>query len=264
MRVFADEFKEENMPFAEISTGACLHYEDLNPDADRIPVVCLHGLLGTGPKDLGHVLDWLAEEGYQVIAPSLRGYGESTPKPRDFPFRFYNRDAEDVLAFLDALEIKRCHLFGYSDGGEVALICAGTEPERFTTVATVGSVGYQGQKVRQVVMGYRPGREWITSEEIEMHNIENPDAFSAQWVRSMVMLVDSGGDVAVSLAPKISSPLLMMLGDKDTLNPREYAERIVQAAKNAQIEMFDSGHGVHDEQTEQFRKVYKAHLQRGE
>lgn len=250
------------MSFAEISTGVRLHYEHLNPDVEGIPVVCLHGLLGTGRKDLGQILDWLAEEGYQVIAPSLRGYGESTPKPRDFPYRFYNRDAEDVLAFLEALNIEHCHLFGYSDGGEVALICAGTQPERFATVTTVGSVGFMGQKVRQVVMGYRPGSQWITQEEIEIHGIENPDAFSAQWVRSMVMLVDSGGDVALSLAPKITAPLLMMLGEKDTLNPREYAEKLLQNVKNGKLEMFGAGHPVHDEQTEQFRKVYKAHLGR--
>lgn len=250
------------MPFAEISTGARLYYEHLNPDADGIPVVCIHGFLGTGRKDLGSVLDWLAEEGYQVIAPSLRGYGESTPKPRDFPYRFYHRDADDMLAFLHALGLKRCHLFGYSDGGEVSLICAGTQPELFATVATVGAVGYMGPEVRKVVMEFRPGSERITEEEIEMHGISDPDAFSAQWVRSMVMLVDSGGDVALSLAPRISAPLLMMLGKQDTLNPREYAERLLKDVKNGRLEMFDAGHAVHFQQTERFQQVYKAHLER--
>jgi pimeloyl-ACP methyl ester carboxylesterase len=248
------------MPFAKISTGANLYYEHLNPDAEGIPIVCIHGLLGTGRKDLGQVLDWLAEEAYQVIAPSLRGYGESSPKPRDFPYRFYHRDADDVLAFLETIGIERCHLFGYSDGGEVSLICAGTQAERFATVATVGAVGYMGAEVRQVIMGYRPGSEWITQEEIEIHTIPDADAFAAQWVRSMVMLVDSGGDVAVSLAPKITASLLMMLGEKDTLNPRECAERLLKDVKNGKLAMFNAGHPVHDQQTEQFRQIYKAHL----
>lgn len=252
------------MPFVEISTGARLHYEHLNPDRDGIPIVCLHGLLGTGRKDLGQVLDWLAEEGYQVIAPSLRGYGESRPKPRNFPYRFYNRDADDVLAFLDTINIERCHLFGYSDGGEIALICAGIQAERFATVATVGAVGYLGAEVRKVVMGYRPGSQWITQEEIEMHNISNADAFSAQWVRSMIMLVDSGGDVALSLASKITAPLLMMLGKQDKLNPQEYAEKLLAGVKNGKLEMFDAGHPVHDEQIKRFRQVYKAHLEKVE
>jgi valacyclovir hydrolase len=248
------------MPFAETKTGARLFYEDLNPDTKGLPIVCLHGLLGTGRKDLGDVLDWLAEEGYRVIAPSLRGYGESTPKPRDFPYGFYKRDAEDIVAFLEAIQVEKCHILGYSDGGEVALVCAGLDPERFATVTTIGSVGFQGPIVRSVVMGYRPGSQWITPEEIEMHGIPDPDAFSAQWVRSTIMLIDSGGDIAVSLAPNMTAKLLIMLGDKDSLNPREYAEHFLQGVKNGRVEMFDAGHPVHEQQKDAFQKAFMAHI----
>ncbi|MEO1646292.1 MAG: alpha/beta fold hydrolase, partial [Chloroflexota bacterium] len=144
------------MPFAETTTGANIHYLDLNAEADGMPVVLLHGLLGTGATHFENLNDWLIENGYRVIAPSLRGYGESTPKPRDFPYEFYKRDAKDVLAFLEAIDISRCHLLGYSDGGEIAFICAGTEPERFVSVTTIGAVGYMGPDVRSVMMGYRP------------------------------------------------------------------------------------------------------------
>jgi pimeloyl-ACP methyl ester carboxylesterase len=248
------------MPFAETKTGARLFYEDINPDAEGLPVVCLHGLLGTGRKDLGAVLDWLAAEGYRVIAPSLRGYGESTPKPRDFPFGFYKRDAEDVLAFLEAIQVERCHLMGYSDGGEVSLICAGTKPELFASVATIGAVGFQSPDIRAVVLNYRPGSEWITPEECEMHGIPDPDAFSAQWVRSTVMLVDSGGDIAVSVAKHITAKVLVMLGVKDKLNPRECAEVFLKDVKNGRIEMFDAGHPVHEEQEAAFQEVFMQHI----
>lgn len=252
------------MPFAELLTGATLHYEDLNDNADGLPVVVLHGLLGTGRKDLGHVLDWLAEEGYRVIAPSLRGYGQSTPKPRDFPFNFYKRDAKDILAFLDELNISRCHLLGYSDGGEVALICSGTRPDLFTSVATIGSIGFMGPDTRAVMMGYRAGSQWITQDEIDMHGIPDADKFSAQWVRSMVMLVDSGGDVAMSIASHITASVLLMLGNRDRLNPREYAEKFLENVKNGRVVSFEAGHPVHDQQTEQFREIYLMHIQNAE
>ncbi len=252
------------MPFADTGTGANLFYEHLNPGAEGIPVVVLHGLLGTGRKDLGQVLDWLADEGYEVIAPSLRGYGESTPKPRDFPYKFYNRDAKDTLGFLQAINIEKCHILGYSDGGEVALICGGTDPGRFVSVATIGSIGYMGPDTRAVMMAYRPGSEWIEASEIEMHEIPDADRFSAQWVRSMVQLVDSGGDVAVSLAPQMTMPVLIMLGDKDRLNPREYAEKFLEGVAKGKIAMFDAGHPVHDEQTDLFRKTFLAHLKNAE
>lgn len=250
------------MPFAETHTGTNLHYEHLNPNADGMPIIVLHGLLGTGRKDLGHVLDWLADEGYEVIAPSLRGYGESTPKPRDFPYRFYERDADDVLAFLEALNIEKTHILGYSDGGEVALICAGKEPERFVTVAAIGAGGYMGAEIRPRVMGYRRGSEWITQDEIDMHHIPDADKFWAQWVRSIIMLIDSGGDIALSLAPKMTAPVLIMLGERDELNPRIFADKFLEQVANGRVEMFDAGHPVHDEQTEEFRKVYLAHIQK--
>ena len=252
------------MPFAEISTGANLFYEHLNPDAEGIPVVVLHGLLGTGRKDLGHVLDWLADEGYEVIAPSLRGYGESTPKPRDFPYKFYHRDADDILAFLEAIDVQKCHVLGYSDGGEVALICGGTQPQRFASVATIGSIGYMGPDTRAVMMNYRPGSQWIEAEEIQLHGIPDADKFAAQWVRSMVQLVDSGGDVAMSLAPSMTMPVLIMLGDKDKLNPREYAEKFLENVTHGKVVMFDAGHPVHDQQKDQFRKTFLAHLKQAE
>jgi valacyclovir hydrolase len=217
-------------------------------------------MLGTGRKDLGQVLDWLATESYTVIAPSLRGYGESTPKPRDFPYRFYDRDADDVLAFLDALNIEKAHLLGYSDGGEVALVCSGKQPQRFATVATIGAVGYMGPDVRPHVMAYRSGSQWITPEEIALHSIPDPDTFAAQWIRAMVMLIDSGGDVALSLAPKITAPVLMMLGEQDKLNPRKYADKFLESIANGRVIMFEAGHAVHDQQSEQFRKTYLAHL----
>lgn len=252
------------MPFADIATGATLFYEHLNPNADGDPVIVLHGLLGTGRKDLGHVLDWLAEQGYEVIAPTLRGYGESTPKPRTFPFQFYKRDARDVLAFLDSINVTKCHILGYSDGGEVAFISAGTDPQRFLSVASIGSIGYMGPDIRAVVMGYRPGSQWIEPEEIEMHGITNADQFAASWVRSMVQLIDSGGDVAVSLAKHMTMPILVMLGEKDTLNPRKYADVFLQDAPNGQVVMFDAGHPVHDQQTDLFRAVFLKHLKHAE
>lgn len=249
------------MPFAELSTGARLHYEHLNSRTDQTPILALHGLLGTGRKDLGHVLDWLAAKGYEVIAPSLRGYGESTPKPRDFPYRFYHRDAEDVLTFMQTLNLEQVHLLGYSDGGEVALVCAGQESTRFKTVTTIGSVGYMGPDVRPVIMNYRPGSEWITPQEIEMHQIPDADAFSAQWVRSMVMQIDSGGDVAVSVASRLNMPLLMMLGTHDKLNPRRYADQfIASGVPDGRVMMFDCGHAIHDQQTELFQKAFLEHI----
>src|SRR5262249_16101366 len=118
------------MPFADISTGARLYYEDRGQGE---PIILVHGLVGSPAEHFPRVMDWL-EPHYRVLGLTLRGYGHSTPKPRDFPLQFYHRDANDVLAFMDALNLQQSHILGYSDGGEVSLVAVGTQPERFKSV----------------------------------------------------------------------------------------------------------------------------------
>jgi len=239
------------MPFCDISTGARLHYEDIGQGE---ALIALHGLLGTAKIDLGNTINWLSKD-YHIYGPSLRGYGESTPKPRDFPLDFYHRDAKDVLAFMDALGIQSAHLLGHSDGGEVALVAAGLQPERFKSVAVIGAVGNFSAALRPRVQSLFPAT-WITEAQKQLHGIPDADAFILQWVNAMKHTIDSGGDVSLSLAPNITCPLLIMLGDKDTLNPAEYALKFVEHTPNGRLEMFQCGHVVQDEQWDAFQRVY--------
>lgn len=241
------------MPFADLPTGAQLHYDDTGALSPTPPVILVHGLLGTAELHFPQVTAWLAER-YRVLGVTLRGYGRSTPKPRDFPTDFYHRDARDVLAFMDALGIAKAHILGYSDGGEVALIAAGTAPERFASVMTIGAVGYFGPAMRPVVQRMYPG-DWITDEEIQIHSIPDRKAFVLGWITAAKAMIDAGGDVSLSLAPKISAPLLLMLGDQDTLNPQEYGQRFVDATPHGQLRMFACGHPIHDQAWDEFRQV---------
>ena len=247
------------MPLIEISTGATLHYEDLQRNHIETPVILIHGLLGTARGHLGHVMDWLDGQGFRVIGLTLRGYGQSLPKPRDFPENFYHRDAEDLLAFMDALAIEKAHLIGFSDGGEVVLITAGQQPQRVASSIAIGAVGNFGAELRPVFQRIYPGN-WITDAEKQEHEFTDAASFTRGWVRSMTRMVDAGGDVSLSHAPNITGPLIIMLGKDDTLNPEKYGRRFVEKVTHGRVEMFDCDHYVHDEQTESFYQVTLAHL----
>ncbi len=245
------------MPYVDTATGARLEYVE---QGQGQPLIALHGMLGTARRHLGRVIDWLSAD-FRVLGPSLRGYGESQPKPRDFPPDFYHRDAADVLAFMDALGIERAHLLGYSDGGEVALIAAGTQPGRFRSVVVWGAVGYFGPLLRSVITA--PGylqRLAPTPDLMSLHGILDAEAFARQWAQAALHMIDSGGDVSLSLADQISAPLLMMLGRQDHLNPVQYAERFVARAPQARLALFDCGHAIQDEAWEAFRRVVGAFL----
>ena len=180
------------MPIIETSTGAHLHYTERNPQAGGLPIVAIHGLLGTAEKDLGNVLDWLGDEGYHVYGLTLRGYGESGPKPRDFPHDFYHRDDKDAIAFLDAMGIEKAHLVGYSDGGETVMTAAGLAPHRVASVIAWGAVGSFGPDLRPVFQRTYPG-DWITDEDKAMHGFTDARAFTSEWVRATTMMIDLGG-----------------------------------------------------------------------
>jgi len=116
--------------------GAELAWREIG---DGRPVVLLHGLMGSGTLLLGSGLaQAIAEGGYRVILPDLRGHGDSA-RPHD-PAR-YPPDvlADDGLALIDQLGLDDYRLAGYSAGGKVVLrlLARGARPAR----AVVGGQG---------------------------------------------------------------------------------------------------------------------------
>lgn len=245
------------MPYAEISTGARLHYLDTG-GADKPIIVLLHGLLGTASQHFPQVIEWLRPR-FRVIGLSLRGYGQSEPKPRIFAPNFYDVDALDVLAFLDALTIQHCHVLGYSDGGETALVAAGRAPERFLSVASIGATGFLSPSVRDRAQNGMGDGSWITLQDRALHGIEDPAAFVKGWKESFIGMIDSGGDLSLRNAHKITAPILMLLGDRDALNPKSAADVYAAKAPNCQVILVENcGHPVHDEQWDIFVKEMDA------
>jgi valacyclovir hydrolase len=244
------------MPFVETHTGANLHYEDVGAG----PVVILvHGMFGTARTHFDATIHHLSQH-YRVIGPSLRGYGLSTPKPRDFPPDFYQRDAEDVLALMDALAIESAHVVGYSDGGEAALIAAGLQPERFRTLTTIGAVGYFGPQMRPAVQRMYPV-DWVSDEARALHDIDNPTPMVMQWIRSMKMMIDLGGAQSLPFAENITCPVLMLLGEQDTLNPAAYAQVFLDRVRDGRLQLFPGGHAVHDHHPDVFMRTLEAFLE---
>jgi valacyclovir hydrolase len=242
------------MPFAETTTGARLHYVEYNPTAAGAPIIGIHGLLGTAERDLGGVLQFFAAQGYRVLGLTLRGYGESSPKPRDFPLNFYHRDADDVLAFMDALQLEKAHLLGFSDGGETVLCAAGKAPQRVVSVTAWGAVGSFGPELRPVFQRTYPGH-WIKEEEKQLHGITDADAFTLAWVLSTTRMIDAGGDVSLSMASGITAPVLILLGRDDTLNPETYGRKFVDAAPNGRLVMLAGGHACHTLHPQEFCRI---------
>src|ERR1700722_7099393 len=75
---------------------------------------------------------------FRVVRPDMRGFGQSTPMPRDFPWTL-DRLIYDFCALMDHLEVDRFHLVGAKLGGTIARAFAGRRPSRVVTLTGVGT-----------------------------------------------------------------------------------------------------------------------------
>lgn len=124
-------------PLKQIDAGLLnVGYAEAGP-ADGPPVILLHGW----PYDIHSFVDvtpLLAQAGFRVVVPYLRGYGTT---------RFLANDtlrngqpaavAADVLALMDALKIERAVLAGFDWGARTANIIAAAHPERCKAMVSV-------------------------------------------------------------------------------------------------------------------------------
>ncbi len=80
------------------------------------PLILLHGN-GGSHNDLETTIHQMAQAGYKVYAIDSRGQGANAPLAE----YHYADMAEDVYQFIKALGLERPAIFGWSDGGIVAL-----------------------------------------------------------------------------------------------------------------------------------------------
>ncbi|WP_410667828.1 alpha/beta fold hydrolase [Amycolatopsis sp. cmx-4-68] len=104
--------------------GITLAYREFG-DREDVPVVLLHAL-GSRAGTWDRFAAELAGAGRHVIAPDLRGHGESS-WPGEYSFEL---SAADVLGFLDRRGTDRADLVGHSLGGRVAQSLAQRHPHR--------------------------------------------------------------------------------------------------------------------------------------
>jgi pimeloyl-ACP methyl ester carboxylesterase len=108
---------------------------------DGIPVVLLHGNLSTG-RFYEHLFDE-APARYRLLAPDMRGFGDTEPLPIDAT-RGLRDWADDTASLLAALGVSAPpHLVGWSTGGAAIAAFAHERPvASLTFIDPVGPYGY--------------------------------------------------------------------------------------------------------------------------
>ena len=113
-------------------------------ESDAPPVVLLHGFPDSR-RMWRYQAPALADAGFRVIAPDMRGLGDA-PKPDETHEYVLPNAVGDVLGVLDSLDVEEARLVGHDWGSAVAWLLASYHPERVERLValSVGAPGNSG------------------------------------------------------------------------------------------------------------------------
>lgn len=185
------------------------------------PMIVLHGAY-MNIYAMGDIIGRLAET-HTVYALELQGHGRTNDIER--PVTYPNL-ADDVAGFMDALDIEKADIFGYSMGAAAGLRLAIDHPEKVDQlVAASVSYDMEGGQPEFLAMIPTMAPEMFVGSPMEDAWKElspDPDGFRP-FVERMIALEHEpmawGGDVAA-----LEVPVLIIAGDADMMTLEHLVE----------------------------------------
>ena len=250
-----------------------------DPDAppSGLTVLLVHGFLDAGATwDL--VAPTLARAGHEVIAPDLRGFGQSEWIGAGGYYHFPDYVA-DLSELMDSLLPRRLALVGHSMGGTVAALLAGARPECFERVALLEGLGPIGlepemavermkawlRNLRDAPRSTRPLASLQEAiERLALHHPRVDRAVIETRARLLTRADDQGrlfwayDPLHRSTAPtpfnienfrvflrRIACPTLVVSGGSLGWHPPDEAERAACLKDARHLELANAGHMMH-------------------
>ncbi|MBT2394801.1 alpha/beta fold hydrolase [Streptomyces sp. ISL-100] len=213
---------------------------------------------------------------HRVIAPDLRGYGESEVVPGITPLSAF---AADIAALLDHLSVERAVLGGLSMGGQIVMECYRLFPERITGLvladtfpAAETAEGKRGRNAladRLLSEGMKGYADEVRDKMVAPYNTEA----SARVHRMMTAASPEGAAAALrgraerpdyrDLLTRVSVPTLVVVGRDDTYTPVADAEAMHAAIPGSTLAVIESSaHLPNLERPDVFNAALRAHLAR--
>lgn len=256
------------MPAIDLSESLCLHCEEVNP-AGNPPVLLIHGL-GSAGGDWVLQFGPLANAGYRVLAPDMRGFGRSSAPPEVT----VQAMAQDMVLFLERMSAVPAHVVGISMGGAIALQLALDHPEMvrrlvlvntFARIRPLGLGGwlyFMARAVQTFLAGPErqaelvarrlfphPHQQALRENLIRRISQTNPCAYRSA-MRSLMQF-----DVRHRLG-ELRMPVLVVTGAEDTTVPPSVQRALAQGIPGARhVVVEGSGHGIIADNPEAFNRI---------
>ncbi|HYK21466.1 MAG TPA: alpha/beta fold hydrolase [Pyrinomonadaceae bacterium] len=232
------------------------------------PVVLIHGYPFNRSLWSEQVI--ALSNSYRVIAPDLRGFGETEVTAGSATM---NEMAQDVAELMDQLQIPRAVIGGLSMGGYVALAFYKQFPSRVRaliladTRAQADTEEAKQTRAQQAEKALSEGMAGIA--DAMLPKLLTPDTVSKRpdivmHVRDMMLKTKPEGAAAAlrgmaeredqtPLLSQISAPTLILVGAEDAITPVADSEKMHHAIPNARLVVLENaGHVSNLERTEQF------------
>ncbi|MGB0388400.1 MAG: alpha/beta fold hydrolase [Ardenticatenaceae bacterium] len=231
-----------NVPIRGVS-DASLSVVDLWPEGAKQTMMFIHGYAGcleSWEFQINHFA-----RSYRVVAPDLRGHGQS-----DAPFTEYTMPelVSDIQAVVEDLKLPdKFILVAHSFGGSIAVEYANAYPERLEKLVLLSTGGeYPLPKVAdfllaipsafyRLVWDYRP--RWDAEIHVMKRMMSNNLRKWQGW----------------SLLRNISMPCLVVTGEQDRYFPRHVFDEVGKIVPNADV--YDVGSAKHKVQLERHQAV---------
>jgi non-heme chloroperoxidase len=248
---------------SRLASGPLVHYAERG-DLGGEPIVFLPAYADSW-FSYSRVLALLPTR-YHAYALDQRGHGDS-----ERPACCYGVDdfAADVVAFLDAVGIRRVTLVGHSGSCFAARRVAVTHPDRVARLVLSGSPA--GSLPTQVAAGLQAAvraladpvpAAFVREFQAGAAHLPLPQPFLERLVAdSRKLPARVWRDAADGLAAfddtadlgRIATPTLLVWGDRDGLLPPEEQQRLATAIPGARSQSYpETGHSPHWERPERF------------
>src|SRR5215213_4888828 len=208
--------------------------------------------------------------GHRIIAPDLRGFGDSDASSDTSTM---DRLAADVAELMDHLEIPRATIGGLSMGGYVALAFYKQFPSRVRalvladTRAQADTEEAKQTRAQQAEKALSEGMAGIA--DAMLPKLLTPETVSkhpevVKRVRDMMLKTKPEGAAAAllgmaqrddqsELLSKIKSPTLIIVGAEDAITPVADSEKMHHAIAGSRLRVIENaGHVSNVERTQQF------------
>ena len=236
-----------------------------------VPIVLLHGF--PLDKRMWEQQAQALSGEFRVIAPDLRGHGESQATPGPYTMELL---ADDLNAFLDALGVGQVVLGGFSMGGYAAFAFYRKYPER---VASLMLLDTRPQPDSEEAKGGRETMAQLAESEGAGPIAERlvPRLLCADTVANRQDVVDAvsamitecpvegiAGDLrgmalrgdSSDLLPNIGVPTLLVVGDQDVITPPAESQSMASIIPNATlVEVSGAGHISNLENPDEFTRA---------